>query len=89
MRIELNEDGEGVLEVTGTFTVKVDVFVNEAQLKGLTADQVEPELLAEFQRLIGEQAQETIAWGETPFVVTESPIPSLLGSTFEKEKEPE
>ena len=69
------------LKVSGMFSVEIETFASEDQLAKLKAS--DPTTVDEFQRIIGEQAQETVNWGDTPFVITEAEFPALKGVGFE------
>lgn len=81
----MDEENEGTtFKAKGVFEVEVEMFASEEQIKKLKAG--DPETVVEFQRLMGEQAQETVQWGDTPFDVSDCEFEALKGKGFEPEK---
>lgn len=80
--LEKTNDGY-VLRAIGTFSLEEDVLVDDADVELL--EKGDPATIKRYKRRVGEMAQETVQWGDTPFIVTESPIPQMLGTTFTEE----
>lgn len=80
----MDEESAGTtFKVKGIFEVEMEMFASLEQIEKLKAG--DPETIVYFQRYCGEQAQETIGWGETPFDVLDCEFDALKGKGFEPE----
>jgi hypothetical protein len=78
---------EETIKVKGIFEVEVEIVVDAEDMEKLKNNDLET--IAAWKQLIGESAQETVAYGNDVYIITESPIASLMGTTFLEEKEEE